>query len=66
MGIGPAWRVAWYRFRVTLRRRRGGYLALALLIGLVGGIALGSAAAARRTWPCSRPSGSPSASWRPR
>jgi hypothetical protein len=50
MGIGPAWGVvAWYRFRVTLRRRWGGYLALALLIGLVGGIALGSAAAARRT-----------------
>ena len=49
MGIGPVRRVAWYRFRVTLRRRWGGYLALALLIGLVGGVALGSAAAARRT-----------------
>ncbi len=29
-------RVAWYRFRVTFRRRLGGYLALALLVGLVG------------------------------
>ena len=42
-------RVARYRFRVTLRRRVGGYLAIALLIGFVGGIALGSLAAARRT-----------------
>lgn len=41
--------VAWYRFRATFGRRRGGYLALALLIGLAGGVALGSAAAARRT-----------------
>src|SRR5437764_6706922 len=41
--------VAWYRFRVTFRRRRGGYVALALLIGLVGGVAIGAMAAARRT-----------------
>src|ERR1022692_2391527 len=41
--------VAWYRFRATFGRRRGGYLALVLLIGLAGGVALGSAAAARRT-----------------
>ncbi len=38
-----------YRFGATLRRRWGGYLAIALLIGLVGGIAMGSIAAARRT-----------------
>ena len=38
-----------YRFQATFRRRWGGYLALALLIGLVGGIAMGSIAAARRT-----------------
>ncbi len=42
-------RVAWYRFRCTLRRRWPGYLALALLLGLVGGLAMGSVAAARRT-----------------
>jgi hypothetical protein len=41
--------VAWYRFRVTLRRRWGGYLALAVLIGLVGGVAMASMTAARRT-----------------
>jgi len=41
--------VAWYRFRATLGRRWGGYLSLALVIGLAGGVALGSAAAARRT-----------------
>ena len=40
---------AWYRFVVTWRCQRGGYLTLVLLIGLVGGIALGSIAAARRT-----------------
>jgi hypothetical protein len=41
--------VAWYRFGATFRRRWGGYLAVALLIGLLGGIAMGSIAAARRT-----------------
>jgi hypothetical protein len=46
---GPLARVAWYRFRATWRRRRGGYLALILLTGLIGGIAMGSLAAARRT-----------------
>jgi hypothetical protein len=42
-------RVAWYRFTATLGRRRDGYLTIVLLIGLVGGIAMGSVAAARRT-----------------
>jgi hypothetical protein len=42
-------RVAWYRFRVTFRRQWGGYLALAVLIGLVGGVAMGAMVAARRT-----------------
>jgi hypothetical protein len=44
-----AWRVAGYRFRATLGGRWGGYLAVVLLIGLVGGLALGAVAAARRT-----------------
>jgi MacB-like periplasmic core domain/FtsX-like permease family len=44
-----ALRVAGYRFRVTFGDRWAGYLALVLLIGLVGGLALGAVAAARRT-----------------
>ncbi len=47
---GPVLRVAWYRFRATFRRRWTGYLALALLIGLVGGLAMGAVVAARRTY----------------
>ena len=46
---GPAARVAWYRFGATFGRRWPGYLALAVLIGMVGGVALGSVTAARRT-----------------
>jgi hypothetical protein len=42
-------RVAWYRFRATFHSRRGGYLALVLLVGLLGGLAMGAMAAARRT-----------------
>lgn len=42
-------RVAWYRFRATFRDRRGGYLTVAILVALVGGVAMGSIAAARRT-----------------
>ena len=42
-------RPAWYRLSVTLRRRWAGYLGLILIIGLTGGVALGAAAAARRT-----------------
>jgi len=45
----PAFSVAWYRFRSTFGDRWGGYLALVLLLGLVGGLALGAVAAARRT-----------------
>jgi hypothetical protein len=43
------WRVAWYRFRATFGRRLGGYVAIVVLIGLTGGIALGALAGARRT-----------------
>ncbi|MCU1453399.1 MAG: transporter permease, partial [Acidimicrobiales bacterium] len=42
-------RVGWYRFRVTFRRRRGAYLSLVILVGLVGGLSMGSVAGARRT-----------------
>lgn len=41
--------VSWYRFRATFGRRWGGYLALVLLVGLVGGLGMGAAASARRT-----------------
>ncbi len=46
---GPVLRVAAYRFLATFRRRWGGYLALAVLIGLVGGVAMAAVTAARRT-----------------
>jgi hypothetical protein len=42
-------RVAWYRFWATFGRRWPGYLAIVLLIGLIGGTAMASIAAARRT-----------------
>jgi ABC-type lipoprotein release transport system permease subunit len=41
--------VARYRLRGVLRRDRAGYLAIVLIIGLIGGVAMGSVAAARRT-----------------
>src|ERR1039458_2634175 len=40
---------AWYRFRATFVRRWGAYLSVILLIGLTGGLAMASVAAARRT-----------------
>jgi hypothetical protein len=42
-------RVASYRFRATFRRRWFGYATIILLIGLVGGLAMGTIAGARRT-----------------
>jgi hypothetical protein len=42
-------RLTWYRFRATFANRRGGYLAVILLVGLVGGLAMGALAGARRT-----------------
>jgi ABC-type lipoprotein release transport system permease subunit len=41
--------VSWYWFRASLSRRLTNYLSIALLIGLVGGIAMGSVIAAQRT-----------------
>ena len=32
--------VAWYRFTATFGRRWGGYLAIVVLIGMIGGIAM--------------------------
>jgi hypothetical protein len=43
------WRVARYRLRATFSRRWGGYLGLVVLIGLIGGVAMGAEVAARRT-----------------
>ena len=40
---------AWYRFRATFARRWTTYLSVVLLIGLTGGLAMASVAAARRT-----------------
>jgi hypothetical protein len=42
-------RASWYRFRATFRHELGSYLTVALLLGLIGGLAMGSVAAARRT-----------------
>lgn len=44
-----AWCFAWFRFRATFGRRWGGLLAVVLLLGLVGGLAMGAVAGARRT-----------------
>jgi len=45
----PVWWPAWYRLRAGLRRDWAGYLAIALIVGLLGGVAMASVAAARRT-----------------
>jgi hypothetical protein len=42
-------RVAWYRSRATFGSRWGGLLAIVLLVGLIGGLAMGAVAGARRT-----------------
>jgi hypothetical protein len=47
--VSPVFRVATYRLRATFGRRWTGYLAIVLLIALLGGLAIGSIAAARRT-----------------
>ena len=47
--IATVAREASYRFRACFRDRWGGYLVLALLIGLVSGVAMAAVAGARRT-----------------
>lgn len=47
--MSPVFRVATYRLWATFGRRWTGYLAIVLLIALLGGLAIGSIAAARRT-----------------
>ncbi|HEV3268033.1 MAG TPA: FtsX-like permease family protein [Acidimicrobiales bacterium] len=42
-------RVPWYWFRATFARHRITYLTVVLLVGLVGGLAIASVSAARRT-----------------
>jgi hypothetical protein len=42
-------RIAWYRFRATFHDRWGGYLAIVLLVALLGGLSMGAIAGARRT-----------------
>ncbi|MGD0853357.1 MAG: hypothetical protein ABSA07_08370, partial [Acidimicrobiales bacterium] len=44
-----ATRVGWYWFRANFARRWANYLTIVLLVGAMGGLALGSVAAARRT-----------------
>jgi MacB-like periplasmic core domain len=45
----PLLRTAWYRFGATFGRRWGGYLTVVILVALMGGLAMGSIAGARRT-----------------
>jgi hypothetical protein len=42
-------RPAWYRLRATFRQNLAGYLVITLIVGLIGGVAMGGVAAARRT-----------------
>ncbi|MGC1420482.1 MAG: FtsX-like permease family protein [Acidimicrobiales bacterium] len=43
------WRVSWYWFRTSVSRRATSYLAIVLLVGTLGGLAMGSVIASRRT-----------------
>ena len=47
--MSQVWRVAWFRSRATFGRRWSGLLAVVLLLGLLGGLAMGAVAGARRT-----------------
>ena len=46
---GKSFHVAWYFFRTNFARRWSSYLVIAVLIGLIGGLSIGSITAARRT-----------------
>ena len=48
-GFWAASRVARYRLRAAARRDWAGYLAIVLIVGILGGVAMASVAAARRT-----------------
>ena len=48
-GFWAASRVARYRLRAAARRDWAGYLAIVLIVGVLGGVAMASVAAARRT-----------------
>jgi hypothetical protein len=47
--IASVVREAGYRFRACFRARWGGYVALVMLIGVVGGVAMAAVAGGRRT-----------------
>jgi hypothetical protein len=47
--VSQVLRVAWYGFRASFRSRWGGYVTVAVLVGLLGGLAIGAVAAGRRT-----------------
>jgi hypothetical protein len=46
---GQVLAVAWYRFRATFGRRSVGLLSIVVLVAMLGGVAMASIAAARRT-----------------
>jgi hypothetical protein len=46
---GNALRVGWFWLRTSLRQHWANYLAIVILVGSIGGLAIGSVAAARRT-----------------
>lgn len=46
---GSALSVGWYWLRATFRKRWTSYLSIVLLVGSIGGLAIGSVCAARRT-----------------
>ncbi len=48
-GMSQVLRVMWYRLGTTFARRRSGYVSLVVLIGLIGGVAMTSVEAGRRT-----------------